>query len=136
MAKVIASLESSQKSYDVVAYYDAQNRFSFVRKSILLRPLGGAVGEIHWDPNYGMQTSKGKTIGPYMTLGHELIHAYLYDLNPLTTFELSSRGDALYDDDYERITIAIERLVAKSLGEALRYDHFGRYVRHQRKCAE
>lgn len=90
---------------------------------------------IEWAPNQAalVEDAGGAIVGsmsPALVLGHELIHAYHFDLNPqyynkMSTSDLSNTADAEYDDKEERRTIATERTLAKFFHQTQRYNHRG-----------
>lgn len=78
---------------------------------------------IAWDPYSALRTTQGGTQSPALGLGHEIAHAV----------EAPSREDRLtanrlprYDNAEERRVIrGSERHAARTLGEAVRFDHRG-----------
>ena len=79
---------------------------------------------IHWDPHSAMRTSRGGTQSPALGLAHEIDHAVR---DGPRCQALAGTADRAYDSKEERRVICgSERHAARTLGEALRYDHRGR----------
>lgn len=78
---------------------------------------------IHWDPHSALRTAGGGRQSPALGLGHEADHA-VHD-GP-REWRRANVADAAYDTAEERRVIAgSERHAARTLGEAVRYDHGG-----------
>jgi len=78
---------------------------------------------IAWDPYSALRTKRGGTQSPALGLGHEVAHAVE---SPARESVLMNRPLRNYDNDEERRVICgTERHAAKTLGEAIRYDHRG-----------
>ncbi len=86
-----------------------------------------ATDTIAWDPHSALRTTRGGHQSPALGLGHEIDHA----VEPRgLEARLVARADARYDDAEERRVIrGSERHAARTLGEAVRYDHAGRCYR-------
>jgi hypothetical protein len=82
---------------------------------------------IAWDPNSALRTQRGGRQSPALGLGHEMAHAVE---RPQREAALSNRAVAQYDTLEERRVIrGSERLAARGLGEAVRFDHRGSVYR-------
>ena len=82
---------------------------------------------IAWDPYSALRTTRGGTQSPALGLGHELDHAVE---SPTREDSLSSQPVRKYDSMEERRVIrGSERLAARTLGEASRFDHRGNCYR-------
>ncbi len=123
MARVISTLEKSDVVYNIYAYKDFTNHFSFALKF-------NSSPTINWDPHFYVVSNEGAKISSKLALGHELIHAYLYDINHEIVYDWNKNKDFVYDNEFEKITIAIERVVASDLGEDSRCSHHGRSYRY------
>jgi hypothetical protein len=78
---------------------------------------------IRWDPHSALVTTDGGRQSPALGLGHELDHAAAPRALGL---RLASIGDPDYDSAEERRVITgSEAHAARTLHEALRYDHDG-----------
>lgn len=78
---------------------------------------------IGWDPGSALRTSGGGRQSPALGLGHEVDHAVE---PPRLERKLSAQPSRRYDDAEERRVITgSERHAARTLGEAVRYDHRG-----------
>jgi len=78
---------------------------------------------IAWDPYSALRTSRGGTQSPALGLGHEVAHAVEA---PSREALLARQALPRYDDAEERRVIrGSERHAARTLGEAIRYDHRG-----------
>ncbi|HUY11900.1 MAG TPA: hypothetical protein VMV73_06530 [Candidatus Dormibacteraeota bacterium] len=82
---------------------------------------------IWWDPTSALRTTSGGAQSPALGLGHEVDHAVE---RPSRETQLSSRRVARYDTaEEERVIRGSETHAARTLGEAVRYDHDGRCFR-------
>ena len=80
-------------------------------------------GTIAWDPGSALRTTRGGSQSPALGLAHELDHAVE---SPSREDALSNSRIAGYDTLEERRVIrGSERHAARTLGEAVRYDHRG-----------
>lgn len=78
---------------------------------------------IAWDPYSALRTTRSGTQSPALGLGHEVAHAVE---SPAREAALSGRVLPRYDDAEERRVIrGSERHAARTLGEAVRFDHRG-----------
>jgi hypothetical protein len=78
---------------------------------------------IAWDPYSALKTTRGGTQSPSLGLGHEIAHAVE---SPAREAAFSARAVAGYDNREERRVICgTERHTARTLGEAIRFDHRG-----------
>lgn len=78
---------------------------------------------IAWDPYSALRTTRGGTQSPALGLGHEVAHAVE---SPRRESALSCRELPRYDNAEERRVIrGSERHAARTLGEAVRFDHRG-----------
>jgi hypothetical protein len=78
---------------------------------------------IAWDPYSALRTTRGGTQSPALGLGHEIAHAVE---SPRREKALSDRAVCGYDNYEERRVICgSERHAARTLGEAIRFDHRG-----------
>ena len=78
---------------------------------------------IEWDPYSALRTTRGGTQSPALGLGHEIAHAVE---SPRREKTLSDRAVCGYDNYEERRVIrGSERHAARTLGEAVRFDHRG-----------
>jgi hypothetical protein len=78
---------------------------------------------IAWDPYSALRTTRGGTQSPALGLGHEIAHAVEA---PSREAALARQTLSRYDDAEERRVIrGSERHAARTLCEAIRYDHRG-----------
>jgi hypothetical protein len=78
---------------------------------------------IYWDPDSALRTTGGGRQSPALGLGHELDHATV-------AAAVRARGVAQFDPRYDnaeerRVIRGSEAHAARTLGEAVRYDHDG-----------
>lgn len=86
-----------------------------------------ATDTIAWDPYSALRTTRGGRQTPALGLGHEAAHAIE---DPALESRLDARADSRYDSAEERRVICgPERHAARTLGEAVRYDHRGSVYR-------
>lgn len=82
---------------------------------------------IDWDPRSAMRTSNGGRQSPALGLGHEIDHAVE---QPTREARLSARANRRFDTAEERrVIMGSERHAARTLGEGIRADHWGRCYR-------
>jgi hypothetical protein len=82
---------------------------------------------IHWDPHSALLTTTGGAQTPALGLGHEIDHAVE---NAWKEERLASVPDLAYDNlEEKRVILGSEHHAARTLHEALRYDHDGSVYR-------
>ena len=129
MKKVISSLRHSKTIYRITTDNTEITDIVFDPSDRHIQPT------IEWAPYEAalVEDSGGAIIGsvsPALVLGHELLHAYHYDLNhdfyfDMVLADLIGTSDADYDSKEERRTISTERALAKFFHQTQRYDHRG-----------
>jgi hypothetical protein len=78
---------------------------------------------IAWDPHSALRTTQGGGQSPALGLGHEIAHAVEASRREA---KLACETDRTYDNQEERRVIrGSEARAARTLGEAVRYDHDG-----------
>ncbi|HKU81195.1 MAG TPA: hypothetical protein VJP76_03420 [Candidatus Tumulicola sp.] len=93
-----------------------------------------ATDTIGWDPHSALRVAHRGRQSPALGLGHEIDHAV--ESRRLER-KLAATPSRRYDDAEERRVIAgSERHAAKTLGEAVRYDHRGTCYRVRSPVAE
>jgi hypothetical protein len=114
MSRIIYVLDRVEDTY-TVEVGDFRDRFD---------PRSSTV---YWDPSRALLTTDGFGISPALGLGHELGHAFqmfLYGPFTFSIFGLIPSGS--YDNLEEYMVInGYENPAARTLGEAVRFDHRG-----------
>ena len=113
--EIFATIERSHRSFHLEMDRRSDDHFD------------PSTNRIFWDPYSALRTSRGGTQSPALGLGHELDHAAQ---NAVREARLSNAPVARYDNLEERRVIrGSERHAARTLGEAVRYDHRGSVFR-------
>lgn len=82
---------------------------------------------IHWDPYSALLTTTGGRQSPALGLGHEIDHAVA---NPDVEEFLAEHADRRYDNlEEKRVVTGSEQHAARTLHEAIRFDHSGESYR-------
>lgn len=101
------------------------------RDSDYFDPSNDTIG---WDPHSALRTSRGGRQSPALGLGHEVDHAVE---SRTRERKLEATPCKRYDDAEERRVITgSERRAARTLGEAVRFDHGGTSYRVRSPVAE
>ena len=112
---LIDRVERGSRTYRLAIVHDGNDRFD---------PNSDT---IYWDPHSALRTTSGGTQSPALGLAHELDHAAE---SPSREDRLANARVARYDNLEERRVIrGSERHAARTLGEAVRYDHGGTVYR-------
>jgi hypothetical protein len=113
--RLFARLESSTRPFRLSINHRGDDHFE------------PATGTIAWDPYSALRTTRGGTQSPALGLGHEIAHAIE---SPAREAILSTRLRPGYDNAEEaRVIRGSERHAARTLGEAVRFDHRGNLYR-------
>ena len=112
---LIARMQRSPRTYRLAIAHDGNDLFDPNRDVI------------RWDPRSALRTTEGGRQSPALGLGHEIDHAVE---SRHKESALAARADRRYDTKEERRVITgSETHAARTLGEAVRYDHRGRTYR-------
>jgi len=137
MRKVITGLRKSKKTYHIETHGNDNGEIGLADfdpgdedaelSGVNFRP-DTAILTVDWHPYEGVfvKDSGGAIVGsqsPALVLGHELLHAYHYDLSKDYFNTLRYTPDAQYDTKEEKRTIATERGLAKFFGQTQRFNH-------------
>ena len=113
--RLFARLESSTRSFRLSINHRGDDHFE------------PATDTIAWDPYSALRTTRGGRQSPALGLGHEIAHAIE---SPAREALLSGRLRPGYDNAEEaRVIRGSERHAARTLGEAVRFDHRGNLYR-------
>jgi RHS repeat-associated protein len=122
MAAVLDELEDPD-----VEVFVFTNSFSF-DASMPDGWIWGKGGDVFWDPHAGLgcdANGNGAQMSPAMALAHELIHTS----HPIWQRILGKYPVHDYDNLEEQTTINAENDVARHLGEGVRLNHGGEFIR-------
>ena len=113
--RLFVSLESSRRRFRLSINHRGDDHFD------------PATNTIAWDPYSALRTTRGGMQSPALGLGHEVAHAVEA---PAREASLSDRVRPGYDNAEEaRVIRGSERHAARTLGEAVRFDHRGNLYR-------
>ncbi|HET9394137.1 MAG TPA: hypothetical protein VFO29_11540 [Candidatus Rubrimentiphilum sp.] len=113
--RLFVGLESSRRTFHLSINHRGDDHFD------------PATNTIAWDPYSALRTTHGGKQSPALGLGHEIAHAVE---PPAREAILSSRLRPNYDNAEEaRVIRGSERHAARTLGEAVRFDHRGNLYR-------